>query len=60
MTYRDALNRYRCALVRAALIRHRGSRTRAANALGIERTYLLKLIRAFQIDVPRNGHRRTV
>ena len=57
MSYHDALNRYRCALVRAALIRSGGNRTHAAAALGIERTYLLKLIRAFPIDVPRNGHR---
>ena len=58
MFYHDALNRYRCALVRAALIRSGGNRAHAAAALGIERTYMLKLIRTFQSDAIRNGHRR--
>jgi len=55
ITYRDAVNRYRGALVRAALIRHGGNRTQAAAALGIERTYILKMIHRLQIDVPSNG-----
>lgn len=55
--YHDALDRYRRALIHAALIRAGGNRQHAAKALGLERTYVLKLIARFGIDLPSNGRR---
>ena len=36
---------------------HRGSRTNAARALGLQRTYLVRLIKLFQINVPACGNK---
>ena len=43
--YHQAIRRYRAAVVRAALVRSGGNRTHAARALGLQRTYLCRLIR---------------
>ena len=39
-------------LLEATLTQAGGNRTRAARALGLQRTYLLRLIREFEIRVP--------
>ena len=39
-------------LLKATLTQAGGNRTRAARALGLQRTYLLRLIREFEIRVP--------
>jgi DNA-binding NtrC family response regulator len=38
--------------LRVTLEAHRGNRTHAARALGLQRTYLLRLMRDFGIHVP--------
>ncbi len=40
------------------LAAHGGNRTRTAKTLGLERTYLLKLIRDFQLKEVTNGTRK--
>lgn len=49
MTYVQAVNHYRIALVRAAILRTNGNRKRAARALGIRPHYLRRLIREYAI-----------
>lgn len=49
--YYCEVERFKKDLIRAALEAHRGNRTYAARALGLQRTYLLRLIRNFQIGV---------
>lgn len=41
------------------LAAHGGNRTRTAKTLGIERTYLLKLIRDFELKEVTNGTQKT-
>jgi DNA-binding NtrC family response regulator len=50
--YHSALAAFRRGLVEEALISSGGNRSRAAAALDIQRTYLLRLIRELRIDVP--------
>ena len=49
--YYCEVERFKKDLIRAALEAHRGNRTHAARALGLQRTYLLRLIRDFQVRV---------
>lgn len=49
----------RRAFVEAALRAHRGNRTDTANAIGMERTYLVRLIRDMNIDVPFDPAQRS-
>lgn len=56
--YHREVARFRRSLIRAALEAHGGNRTHAARTLGLQRTYLLRLIRDFGIDVPRAPVRR--
>ena len=51
-TYHKEVDAFKKALIRAALEAHGGNRTYAARALGLQRTYLLRLIREFGICVP--------
>lgn len=46
---------YRVEILTRTLQEHGGNRTRAARDLGIERTYLIRLIRRFDIDVPKGA-----
>jgi len=50
-------------LIRETILASQGNRTQAARLLGIQRTYLLRLIREYQIDVlppaGSNGKGRT-
>ncbi|HKZ04033.1 MAG TPA: helix-turn-helix domain-containing protein [Methylomirabilota bacterium] len=47
----EALSAFKRQLIVDALAMHDGNRSRAAAALGIERTSLLRLIRDLEIDV---------
>jgi len=40
-------------LIEATLFQLGGNRTRTARALGLQRTYLLRLMREFGVNVPR-------
>lgn len=49
----EAISAFKRGLILQTLSRHDGNRSRAAAALGIERTSLLRLIRDLGIDLPR-------
>lgn len=57
--YHRAVAAFRKQLVEAALRKHRGNRSVAARQLGLQRTYLCRLIREFGIDVPPDHDRLT-
>ena len=52
----------RRAILLAALRKHGGNRTHAAAYLGLQRTYLLRLLREFglaqEVPAPQRGRRR--
>ena len=53
----EALSAFKRGLILHALSQFEGNRSRAAAALGIERTSLLRLIRDLEIDDLPRGHR---
>lgn len=53
----DAVAAFKRRLLTDALVDAGGNRTHAAQALGLQRTYLLRLIRDFGVDVPRGPRR---
>ncbi len=60
--YQQEVESFKRELLTRALLTHGGNRTHAAKALGLQRTYLLRLIREFSLNVPppmrahRNGN----
>ncbi len=50
LSYREAIDAFRRQLILKALTQTRGNRAAAARALGLQRTYLSKLIRTLQIS----------
>lgn len=63
-TYHEAVASFKHELLRHALCAHGGNRTHAARTLGLQRTYLLRLLRVFKICAPpaprsRTGHNDT-
>lgn len=50
--FHGAVSEFKRRLIEATLAQSGGNRTRAARALGLQRTYLLRLIREFQVRVP--------
>jgi len=50
--FHGAVTDFKRRLIEATLMQAGGNRTRAARALGLQRTYLLRLMREFQINVP--------
>jgi len=50
--FHGAVSEFKRRLIEATLTQSGGNRTRAAKALGLQRTYLLRLMREFQIHVP--------
>lgn len=50
--FHGAVCEFKRRLIEATLTQLGGNRTRAAHALGLQRTYLLRLIREFQVRVP--------
>ena len=58
--YQRAVDGFKRELLAKALVAHGGNRTRTAQALGLQRTYLLRLIRTFglaeRIPAPRRNH----
>ena len=55
LSLHEAISAFKRRLIVHALSRHDGNRSRAAVALGIERTSLLRLIRDLGIDDRRRG-----
>ena len=50
--FHGAVSDFKRRLLEATLTQAGGNRTRAARALGLQRTYLLRLIREFDVRVP--------
>ncbi len=50
--FHGAVSDFKRRLLEATLTQAGGNRTRAARALGLQRTYLLRLIREFEVRVP--------
>jgi DNA-binding NtrC family response regulator len=57
-SYHEALARFRRELLFRALKAHGGNRTRTARALGLQRTYLLRLIRDYGLAAQVPSARR--
>jgi len=60
--YQRAVDEFKRELLVVTLTAHCGNRTRAAQALGMQRTYFLRLIRQFGLAerIPAPGRRRPV
>src|SRR5262245_60766563 len=50
--FHGAVSEFKRRLIEATLAQAGGNRTRAAKALGLQRTYLLRLMREFEIRIP--------
>jgi DNA-binding NtrC family response regulator len=50
--FHGAVSEFKRRLIEATLAQSGGNRTRAAKALGLQRTYLLRLMREFEIRIP--------
>jgi DNA-binding NtrC family response regulator len=50
--YHGAVSEFKRRLIEATLHQVRGNRTHAARALGLQRTYLLRLIRDLRVAAP--------
>lgn len=51
--WHEAVDAFKRELLERALVAAGGNRTHAARALGLQRTYLLRLMREFEVHVPR-------
>ena len=56
--YHGAVDEFKRRLIEATLHQVRGNRTHAARALGLQRTYLLRLIRDLGVTAPPIPPRR--
>ncbi|MBI3636207.1 MAG: hypothetical protein HY216_08340 [Candidatus Rokubacteria bacterium] len=56
--YHGAVSDFKRRLIEATLHEARGNRTHAARALGLQRTYLLRLIRDLNVAAPPPPERR--
>ena len=56
--YHGAVSDFKKRLIEATLHQVRGNRTHAARALGLQRTYLLRLIRDLGVTAPPPPERR--
>ena len=54
--WHEAVRRFKRALVEQALAQSHGNRTHAARALGLQRTYLLRLIHELEVQAPPARH----
>lgn len=52
MGFHGAVCEFKRRLIEATLTQFGGNRTRAARALGLQRTYLLRLMREFEVHIP--------
>ena len=50
--FHESVRDFKRFLLEASLAGHGGNRTRAAEALGLERTHLLRLIKQFKVKTP--------
>lgn len=52
-TYHDAVRAFKKTFLARALQAHNGNRTHTARALGLQRTYLTRLLREFGLAAPK-------
>jgi DNA-binding NtrC family response regulator len=50
--YHDAVSAFKRRLIETTLVEMRGNRTHTARALGLQRTYLLRLMRDLHVTAP--------
>ena len=50
--FHGAVSEFKRRLIEATLTQAGGNRTHAARALGLQRTYLLRLMREFEVHIP--------
>ncbi len=50
--YHQEVETFKKQLLQSTLVAHQGNRTHAARALGLQRTYLLRLMRDLEVRVP--------
>jgi DNA-binding NtrC family response regulator len=55
-TWHEAVGAFKRELLERTLVAVGGNRTHAARALGLQRTYLLRLLRDLEVHVPRVAH----
>jgi hypothetical protein len=58
-TYHERVLAFRRALIRDAIRAAGGNKSRAARVLGLQRTYLLRLVRELDLRDPLSGARRS-
>jgi DNA-binding NtrC family response regulator len=58
ISFHGAVSDFKRRLIEATLARAHGNRTHAARALGLQRTYLLRLIRELGVTAPPPPPRR--
>ena len=57
--FHDSVRQYKRHLIRVTLAQTHGNRTQAARRLGLQRTYLLRLLRELPVlDIPPTGGTR--
>ena len=56
--YHDAVSQFKRRLIEMTLRESQGNRTHAARLLGLQRTYLLRLIRELRVAAPPPPERR--
>ena len=56
--YHDAVSQFKRRLIELTLRESQGNRTHAARVLGLQRTYLLRLIRDLNVAAPPPERRR--
>ena len=54
-TFHGAVTEFKRRLIEATLWQEQGNRTRAARVLGLQRTYLLRLMKEFGVHVPHGA-----
>jgi DNA-binding NtrC family response regulator len=50
--YHKGVDNFKKELLQSTLVAHSGNRTHAARSLGLQRTYLLRLMRDLEVRVP--------
>lgn len=58
VSFHGAVSDFKRRLIETTLLRAEGNRTHAARALGLQRTYLLRLIRELGVSAPPPPPRR--
>ena len=58
LRYHETVRQFKRRLLAHTLLAYGGNRTHSARALGLQRTYFVRLLRQLKVDAPRPGSRR--